>query len=535
MFSRKVLFFLIFLFLIGLGLRLYRLDEGLIFGYDQARDAYRATEIISKSKLKLLGPETDIPGVHHGVGYYYLLSLPYSLFKDPVISATFLAFLNTLGIFIIYFAAYKFFLNRRLALIAGILFTFSFEIVQYSRWLSNPSLGVISVMFAFIGMWYWIKGKEYGFLLALFSIVLSLHFQLFLTYLFLVPILVYFIYKPKLRIKIFLWGFLIAVLVTSPIIISEFKFNFQTLKSFWNFFQAKGGSYSSLIDFLDRYFNRFSSVSFHTIIPLGKTLVYILVVLAGIILIRYKDKISRKSAFSLILIWLFSSLPIFFFASGAINSEFSFIGTAVSLLFLTAYFINILWRKHPYIAKLLLLIIIITNVRYNLINADNGAYIFSVQNVMTYGLEKKLIDYTYQEAKGNPFSICTLTNPLFINTTWSYLYENYGKNSYGYLPYFAGSDQTGYLSYLPKDKVKPALRYLIYEPLIGIPKTSIELFYNLEELISDMEEEKYFGDFKVEKRRHLTEKEKMEKKAKYPAGFTQELENDAYLPYRCFN
>lgn len=92
MLIKKPIFFLLIIFLLGLTLRIYRLDEGLIFGYDQARDAYRATEIITKKNLKLLGPETDIPGVHHGVGYYYLLAIPYGIYKDPVISAYFMAF-----------------------------------------------------------------------------------------------------------------------------------------------------------------------------------------------------------------------------------------------------------------------------------------------------------------------------------------------------------------------------------------------------------------------------------------------------------
>ncbi len=533
--EKNLLLLITGVFLLGLFLRFYLLSDGLIFGYDQARDAYRATEIISKGKLKLLGPETDIPGVHHGVGYYYLLSIPYAISHDPALAAYFMAFLSALGIFISYLAAWEFFRSKKLAFIVSILFAVSFEMVQYARWLSNPSLGVLSVMLAFLGLHKWIKGDQRGFLLAVFTFAISLHFQFFLAYLFLMPLVIYLLYRPKIYYHKLILAIAGALIIDSPIIISEFKFNFQTIRAFSSFFSGHAGSYTALFDFIQRYLHRLESVIFHTVFPLDQRIIFILMFLGTIVLYKFRRHINRKSPVSLLLLWLFSSFPIFFFSSGAINSEFSFVGTAVSLLFLTAFLIDKFWSKNPLQAKTLLLIIVVINIRFNLMHARDGAYIFSDQSVMTYGLEKQLIDYTYLEADGRPFSICTLTNPLFVNTTWAYLYENYGRRKYSYLPFFAGSDQSSYLGYLPKDTTKPKLRYIIYEPLIGIPQPAQEIFEDMEELVSDKIEERNFGTFKVIKRYLLTDKEMRIKKAGFDPGLTKQLENDSYLPYRCFH
>ena len=90
----------------------------------------------------------------------------------------------------------------------------------------------------------------------------------------------------------------------------------------------------------------------------------------------------------------------------------------------------------------------------------------------------KLIDETYKLSKGQPFSINSLTLPLWTNTTWAYLYSWYGKSKYGYLPSFYGHNQIGLLgadelvwNNKPLDKT-----FLIIEPPEGIPQK----FYNEE-------------------------------------------------------
>ncbi len=532
-----VLFGVVLLFLFGLVLRLYRIDEGLIFGYDQARDAYRSRSIIRNGDLKLLGPETDIPGVNHGVGYYYLIALPLALSDDPVVTTSMLAVFNALGIFIVFYAAWFFFRNWRLALIASALYTVSFEIVQYARWLSNPSLGVLTVLLVFVALWAWIKGFKNGLTFSLVMIALCLHFQFFLIYLYAMPIIIFFIYHPRSSKRSLFGGILMAFIIDLPLILAEFKFHFQAINAFRVFLSSQSGTYDSVSNFLIRYLDRFVSVVFHTIVPFNSTVAFLVAILAVVLIYQHRHESSKNSPHMFLLLWLFSSFPMFIFSSGALNSEFSFVGVSVSLIFLTAYALDALWRNKQtrFLGIFIFASLMFLNMRFDLVHAQDGSFIFSVQRVMTYGYEKKIMDYTYHEAKGQPFSICTLTNPLFINTTWAYLYETYGKKKYEYLPSWSGSDQTGLLGNLPINTLKPPLKFLIFEPLLGMPPHASELFTKIENYISDKVDEKSFGEFRVEKRRLLTEKEREDRRNGYTEAYNKEVLSQAYLLYRCFN
>src|SRR5574343_905512 len=54
------------------------------FGYDMARHAFHAYDIFFKHDLMILGPGTDIPGLNHGVLWFYFLVIPYLIAgQDP--------------------------------------------------------------------------------------------------------------------------------------------------------------------------------------------------------------------------------------------------------------------------------------------------------------------------------------------------------------------------------------------------------------------------------------------------------------------
>src|ERR1035437_8570074 len=55
------------------------LPKQLFFYFDQARDAFSAYGIWHNFHLPILGPMTDIPGLFHGVLWYYFLAIPYVL------------------------------------------------------------------------------------------------------------------------------------------------------------------------------------------------------------------------------------------------------------------------------------------------------------------------------------------------------------------------------------------------------------------------------------------------------------------------
>ncbi|HCM37407.1 MAG: hypothetical protein UV61_C0004G0052 [Candidatus Gottesmanbacteria bacterium GW2011_GWB1_43_11] len=533
--NRKV-FLLILLFFLGLALRLYQLDEGLVFQYDQARDAYRATAIVKDQDLRLLGPESDLPGVNHGVGYYYLLALPYTISSNPAVAAAFLAGLNALGVFLVFFVSRRILGKVRPAVIASLIFSVSLEVVQYSRWLSNPPLALFSTLLVFWGAWEWIKGRETGFFWLMAGIAASLHFQFFLVYLFLLPPIVYFIYRPKISTPQFIKSLSAVFIIDLPFIISELKFNFQMLRALGKFFISQSAGYTPVTEFILRYLDRWGSVAFRTLFPLSPTIAMLLLVVCLMIVFRSRRPNQQQLFPKFLSLWLLSNLPLFVFSPGVLGTEYTFISITIAIILLLAYALDRLWetQRVPWLAPLLLMLVLLVNVRANLLQVSSGTDIYAAQNRMNWGDEKRVLDYTYSEAKGEPFSICTVTNPLFVNTTWAYMYETYGQNRYGYLPFWSGSDQKNYLGKLPPDINKVPLRFLIFEPASGIPSHAQEVFTELEDYISTKIDEREFGQFKVEKRRLLTNDEMIKQHASYTEAYNQKHENPGFLLYRCY-
>lgn len=520
------------IFLLGLFLRLYKIDQGLIFGYDQARDSFRAESIFTERHFRILGPETDIPGVYHGVGYYYILAVLFFIFHSPVLVTASLAIINGLGIFLVYWCGLELLNNRRTALISSLLFTVSFEVIQYSRWLSNPSLGLFTILLTYTSVWLWLQRKKNWFIGAYIFAALSLHFQLFLGFLFFVPLLAALIYRQKITLHKILYSILTVCVIDSTFLVAEIKFKFQTIQAFGHFF-LKQKSLFNPVDFLSRFMQRFFSVLHNTIFPSQKIAFFL--IFLGICFYLFKKNTQNQPVRKFLLFWLLSTFPIFLFSSGALNAEFGFIAVVPCLIYIMAEFLNalLLNPKYKLFGILLICFIFFYNSFYAIKNAEKGSYLLSVQESITYGLEQNILDYIYQKAEQRPYSICTVTNPLFINTTWAYLFKSYGKPKYGYLPYWSGTNQTAYLggNILQDDTVKPELRFLIFEPVYGMQDHTVILYRTLENYFSRILETRNFGKYVVEVRRLLNSEERdMHKNER-----DEILTHSDNILYRCYH
>src|SRR6266576_4992192 len=99
---KRVLIPLLLIFAFGYFLRVIFLpSKALTFGYDQARDAVNALEIVH-GHIKFFGPSASQPGLFHGVFYYYILAPFYLIGKgSPIIAAYGIVFVNCLTVFIV--------------------------------------------------------------------------------------------------------------------------------------------------------------------------------------------------------------------------------------------------------------------------------------------------------------------------------------------------------------------------------------------------------------------------------------------------
>jgi hypothetical protein len=223
-----------------------------------------------------------------------------------------------------------------------------------------------------------------------------------------------------------------------------------------------------------------------------------------IILITLKKLFSNeikndKKPLLFLAIWQLNIVLFEFFNAGISRSIFVFQPSLLPLIILGCYLLY-LTVKNKIALTLIIIVIISFQVGMNLSWIEKTLNPLTVQMGMTYANEQKIVDYTYNSSKGEKFTINTITVPLYINTTWAYLYQFYGESKYKYLPYWDGRDQHGYLGNLPLVGKPTNIRYLIIEPTTGIPDFFVKEAINAENVKSTIVDTKRVGNYVIEKR-----------------------------------
>ena len=494
-------FLLIAIFILAFFLRTMFLQNSVLtFGYDQARDALIAKQIIS-GDIKIQGPPSSQPGLYHGVLYYYLLAPSYLIGNgSPIVTAYYLAFLNSLAVIIVFYIAKLATGNLKLSLLSSFLFAISFEATQYATWLSNPTIAIWTVPLMYLGLWNWINTKSnWGPILAGVGLGLSIQAEIFLVY-HIIPLIIWLmISKKNISKKSLLIFFGTLVLVVSSLILCEFKFGFNSLTAIKSLAETSGGNLAyakSVGDYLILYLNQAGRIfAFNTYpgnIGYGGGAIIILGIYS---LVNWKKNIYP----TFLAIWLFSHLSVV--TVGGTSTPFLMVGIGPAVSLILAFYIYKLFTKNAVFAFLILLLVIYGNISYIFSQNKLGSTLFSIQKDMLLSKQIAAIDYTYKLADGKPFSINSLTSPLWINIVWTYLYKWYGEKTYGYLPSWHGKDQVGQLDSLERIENPLDESFLILEPMAGIPNRYLEETIGEENVDTVVVEEKNFGEIIVQSRK----------------------------------
>ncbi len=498
----KVILFLIFLLAIVVRSLYY---DSITFFYDQARDALTSMEIWGSDPIKVIGPQTDFVGLHHGPFYWYLISPFYYFGGGDIRLVKFvLVLINSLTIFIIYDLCRSLFKNKKISLLSSFLFAISFEAVQYARWLSNPAPAILTITLSFWALYKLIKGESKALILLVISWGLSIHFQLFLLYQLPIFILIWTLIGkeklPKITRKEVLISLFAFFSIISPFIISEIKFNFQGTKVFANFFKNQTLFGQGFWNLLENYIDRLGESFFLNIWGVNLFLAGIMTFVTFYFTFNTIQKRKNRNALIFLLVWILSPILINLFTGP--NARFINIGITVPIIIITAYFITN-YVKNRLLFILILLIVIIGNLNLILTKNKEGEVLFTVQKQMILKDELSVIDYVYKESEGKVFKLNTITNPLFINSTWSHLFNWYGKSKYGFMPIWWGETQVD----VPGDNIKFAddtaidLFFLIIEPGVSGDDNYVKAIKIMENTRSTVIESENIGFFTVEKRR----------------------------------
>lgn len=466
------------------------------FGYDMARDAFHAYDILFNQNLKIIGPGTDIPGLNHGVLWFYFLVAPYFIAQqDPQITVMFFYILAIATIPFIWKLAMTLFKDKSVAFVSTVLYSFSPLVVPFSSWMSNPIICLYLTPPLLLLIYAYIKKQSIkkAFFIGL---IYGLLIQSQLANLLLLPsILIYvFVFKVKVKLKNFLSFSGGLFLSLSSFLLVELNFGGRGIIALYNYLtKSHSGELPDIKFFFSKLFQFFEL----TVFPFDKFLVVVLMITVFVGLVLHFGKAKKPILF--LLIWL-SNLALFsLFDTGVSHSYFVFIPSIAAGIILVSFVIRQFIHNQLLLGFLVIILVVFQLIKLEGWLRDDFSPA-AIQRSNTVRIYKKVVDYTYQTAYGEPFIINTVTNPLFVNTTWEYLYEYYGKRKYGYLPFFGGRSQEGYQFTLENKPFGTKYRYLIIESTIGIPDIYVTKAIYEEDKVSDIVDEQKYGYVIVQKR-----------------------------------
>lgn len=523
----RPLLFLIVIFLFGALLRFINLHDTFFFGYDQARDIHEIYEMVTIPKFKIVGPGTDIPGLFSGPFLYYLLAIPYAItLFNPNAAALTLTFINLTGILLLYYFGKK--INSiATGLVAASLWAVSFEQANFARFISNPSfLSILAIIF-FLGLYiYCIEKKWWGLPISVIGLGLGTQLDFYLVYLIILYPLFYVIFRPPLSKKASLWGLLCGAFLFSSFVIAEIKFQFIGTTSLIKYIfshQSQGLGFQGIL-----FLTSLNKSLHNALFALPN---YIPLLLFGVALVLFFVTYKEKNKRLFLLLWVFSSAPLFIFKGTNIvggNFVHSTIQPAI-ILVLAIGISSVIKSKFKMIGYFVLAAIIIGNLALFIGDGFRSSFVLGHQN-MLYFQQKQLVDYTYKKTAGKPFSVCSVSNPLFINYIWSVIYKLHGEKKYGYLPFWSGPIQTQSKSFLRYDTKHEKIRFLIIEPSNTYPSYVPKITEYAENKISKIIEEKKFGELRVQMRQLLPEHNQNQQKKE--GEYEEILKSDNR--YQCF-
>jgi 4-amino-4-deoxy-L-arabinose transferase-like glycosyltransferase len=503
LFKDKYTQILLVIFLLALILRFLYFPHNIYFGFDQARDAYVVGEILL-GNLKVLGPSTSIEGLYHGSLYYYIFAPFYAISSgDPIGVAAVLRILNALGVFIVFWIA-KILFNKKTALISAFFYAISFEQTQFAIYINHPSLSIISLLFYYLGwVQYIFQQKKTGFALMLAGLGFSLQFEFVMVYLILTSIILGALhYKTilKLGIKWWILGWVVFIIPLSTYILAEIKYNFRSLQVLPSLLNSNSEDSVMIIRQLWFIIQRFFT---YNIYALDGFISLTIIVFVIVILYFFKTN-TRRHALLFLLIWFISGLFNYMHSYSSIPILHYGAGASIGLLIFMGFLIGKVLEKNLIFACALVIIPLISNLfLITTLNSKGSLPEVNVQSGMLLSDQKNAINYMYSKSQNEPFSINSLSMPLHVNTTWSYLLENYGNHKFGSIPVWGGNAAAGYPGNIKVEVARsklPQMRFLIIEPTRGIHQYLIDDFIREENYFTKVVETKYFGAIKVETR-----------------------------------
>ena len=446
--NKLIYLFLFVIILASAFFRLYRVSDLLGFYYDQGRDALKVQEILTFKDFPMIGPTTGIAGLFLGPFWFYLITPFYWLGKgNPVIAANFISLFDVGAVFLIYWLGKEFY-NRKVGLIAALLWGCSFYLVLSGRWLSNPAPFPFFTLLFLLGLGkFLIQKKEKYLILILTSLAICLQLEMAsAVFFFPIILILWFIFRPKIINKKYLWislGVFFAFLL--PQMLFEIKNNFPMTRNFFLFNKGEINTVSSktwalpTFTFLKERILNYQRILFSKLEvnqQIGTKFLSVLWLIFAIWLTfkQFIFKKERQKMDTILLLFLFLPLFLLFFFAGNYGRLYDYYLTGFfpAFILLFALFINFFSRKIIYWPIMALIIVWFLSSNLLFLKHYLTSGVDGPQNI-SLGNQIQAIDWIYQQAGEEEFNVAVYVPPV-IPYAYDYLFPWYGQRHYSRQP-----------------------------------------------------------------------------------------------------
>lgn len=430
---------------LGLFIRVYRIDELLGFYYDQGRDALTIWNIWHNRDIPFIGPTTGIAGIFRGPYYYYLIAPFYLLGRgNPVWPSVFLSITTILAVLVTYYLGYKIH-SRTSGLIAAIISSFSFNIVMASRWLSNPTpMLLLSVLLVWM-MILVTEKKMWAWPAIAFILGLSLfHFGSSGEVFYFLALVIFALWqslpaqagKNLPNKKIFLISLALFFITVLPLVAFDLKNRGLLIGNIRNFlFEGETTfglpTWRHVGDKIDFLYDVFTNKIFH-----GRYVKEnLLLATVFLFFIYYLHRLIKRGGVRILLLLLATgSLGIIFF-QGNFGNIYDYYLTGYYLIFVLLFSVGLgtLWTRN--LGKIFVLYFIyfflINNtdvLKYKLTDKSDGPLSIGLKN------QTQAVTWVYQDlGECKKFNLDVYVPPV-IPYAYTYLFEWLGSSKYSCKP-----------------------------------------------------------------------------------------------------
>lgn len=189
------------------------------FKGDEANNLFTACQIF-QHRLPLVGIPSSI-GTDNPPFFIYLMALPLSLSRNPVIAAGFIALLNCCAVGLTYIFCHRFF-NRRIAVVASLLFAVNPWAIFYSRkiWQQDVlPIAVVGFFFFLFAAVFEKRAKALVGAFACYAMMTQLHLSSMFYGIVMLALVVW--QRPKIKWQYYALGIATVLAIYLPYIIFD--------------------------------------------------------------------------------------------------------------------------------------------------------------------------------------------------------------------------------------------------------------------------------------------------------------------------